>query len=110
MEAFADVVIESTGFFTDATKAKAHLDGGVWPHHEDCKPGECSKKCKGEAVNGSAFRQCFRMVTQAVKGLGMPSDQKKPAEQAIVEEVAAALKATRETVALAPGSDEETEH
>ena len=23
----ADVVIESTGFFTDATKAKAHLDG-----------------------------------------------------------------------------------
>jgi glyceraldehyde 3-phosphate dehydrogenase len=24
----ADVVIESTGFFTDATKAKAHLDGG----------------------------------------------------------------------------------
>ncbi|MGZ4593658.1 MAG: type I glyceraldehyde-3-phosphate dehydrogenase [Actinomycetes bacterium] len=25
----ADVVIESTGFFTDATKAKAHLDGGA---------------------------------------------------------------------------------
>ena len=24
-----DVVIESTGFFTDATKAKAHLDGGA---------------------------------------------------------------------------------
>ncbi|MCW3841752.1 type I glyceraldehyde-3-phosphate dehydrogenase [Micromonospora yasonensis] len=28
-EAGADVVIESTGFFTDATKAKAHLDGGA---------------------------------------------------------------------------------
>ena len=25
----ADVVIESTGFFTDGTKAKAHLDGGA---------------------------------------------------------------------------------
>ena len=25
----ADVVIESTGFFTDAAKAKAHLDGGA---------------------------------------------------------------------------------
>jgi glyceraldehyde 3-phosphate dehydrogenase len=25
----ADVIIESTGFFTDATKAKAHLDGGA---------------------------------------------------------------------------------
>ncbi|OHX06684.1 type I glyceraldehyde-3-phosphate dehydrogenase [Micromonospora sp. WMMB235] len=28
-EAGADVVIESTGFFTDGTKAKAHLDGGA---------------------------------------------------------------------------------
>ena len=25
----ADIVIESTGFFTDATKAKAHIDGGA---------------------------------------------------------------------------------
>ena len=24
-----DVVVESTGFFTDATKAKAHIDGGA---------------------------------------------------------------------------------
>ena len=24
-----DVVVESTGFFTDATKAKAHVDGGA---------------------------------------------------------------------------------
>ena len=28
-EVGADIVIESTGFFTDATKAKAHLDGGA---------------------------------------------------------------------------------
>ncbi|MFL6089166.1 MAG: glyceraldehyde 3-phosphate dehydrogenase NAD-binding domain-containing protein, partial [Aeromicrobium sp.] len=25
----ADIVVESTGFFTDATKAKAHVDGGA---------------------------------------------------------------------------------
>ena len=25
----ADIVIESTGFFTDATKAKAHIEGGA---------------------------------------------------------------------------------
>ena len=24
-----DVVVESTGFFTDATKARAHIDGGA---------------------------------------------------------------------------------
>ena len=28
-EVGADVVVESTGFFTDATKARAHLDGGA---------------------------------------------------------------------------------
>jgi glyceraldehyde 3-phosphate dehydrogenase len=28
-EVGADIVIESTGFFTDATKAKAHVDGGA---------------------------------------------------------------------------------
>jgi len=28
-EVGADVVVESTGFFTDATKAKAHIDGGA---------------------------------------------------------------------------------
>ena len=28
-EAGADIVIESTGFFTDATKARAHIDGGA---------------------------------------------------------------------------------
>jgi len=28
-EVGADIVIESTGFFTDATKARAHLDGGA---------------------------------------------------------------------------------
>src|ERR687889_1260916 len=28
-EVGADVVVESTGFFTDATKAKAHLEGGA---------------------------------------------------------------------------------
>lgn len=80
---------------------RAHLDGEKW---------------KDEEINARAFRECFRMVTQAVKGLGLPSDQKDAAQTAIIEQYAASLEATRETVALAPGAPEmlpaepETEH
>lgn len=75
---------------------QAHLDGEMW---------------QGEVVNGRAFRECFRMVTQAVKGLGLPSDQRKEATATIFEEVAAALDATQEVVALAPGApDDEPTH
>lgn len=65
---------------------------------------------QGERITGAAFRQCFKMVTQAVKGLGLPSDQKAPAADAIFEEYAASLRDTQETLALAPGTDDETEH
>ncbi len=54
----------------------------------------------GERINARAFRECFRIVTQAVKGLGLPTDQKKKASEAIVEEVAKAIQATQEIVAL----------
>ncbi len=64
----------------------------------------------GEKIDAKAFRECFRMVTQAVKGLGLPSDQREKASQAILEEAAAALKATRDAVSLAPGGDSEIEH
>ncbi len=75
---------------------QAHLDGEEW---------------QGEKVNNRAFRECFRMVTQAVKGLGLPSNERKKAEKAVLDEVAAALDETRKTLALAPGSDpEETKH
>jgi len=66
---------------------------------------------QGETINARAFRECFRIVTQAVKGLGLPSDQRPIAAGAVMEEAAAALKATRETVALAShANDPETEH
>ena len=65
---------------------------------------------EGERIDAKAFRECFRMVTQAVKGLGLPSDQREKASQAILEEAAAALKATRDAVSLAPGGDPEIEH
>ena len=75
---------------------KAHLEGRKW---------------QGEKINARAFRECFRMVTQAVKGLGLPSDQRAKADEAIMEEVAASLKDTREAVAFGRGGDgEETEH
>ena len=74
---------------------RAHLAGEKW---------------QGEKINARAFRECFRIVTQAVKGLGLPSDQKETAAEAIMEEVAASLRATREAIAFAPGTEPETEH
>ena len=71
---------------------KAHLAGENW--HD-------------EKVDAAAFRECFRMVTQAVKGLGLPSGQRDKAREAVMEEIAKSLEDTREAVALAPGGDEE---
>lgn len=69
---------------------RAHLDGKEW---------------RGETINARAVRECFRMVTAAVKGLGLPSDQRAPAADAVLAEVAASIKSTREVVALAPASE-----
>ncbi len=74
---------------------RAHLDGKQW---------------HGEDINARAFRECFRMVTQTVKGLGLPSDERAKAKGAIMEEVGAALKDTREVVDLAPGPKDTTEN
>lgn len=74
---------------------KAHLAGETW---------------KGEQIDAEAFRNCFRMVSQTVKGMGLPSDQTEKAKEAIIEEAAAALRDTREALAMAPGTDAETKH
>ena len=63
-----------------------------------------------ERINKRDFQQCFRMVTQAVKGLGLPSDQRVTANEAIIEEVAAAIRDTQEIVGLAASPGDETEH
>ena len=73
---------------------RAHLDGNEW---------------QGEKIDARAFRECFRMVSQAVKSLGLPSDQRDAAREAVIDEVSAALKATQEAIAMAPGGDE-TKH
>lgn len=75
---------------------QAHIKGEEW---------------KGEKITAHAFRDCFRLVSQAVKGLGLPSEQREKARDAILEEAAAALRDTQETIAMAPGGDDpETEH
>lgn len=79
------------------------LDGQMRAHLE-------GKKWQEERISASAFRDCFRMVTQAVKGLGLPSEQRNKAQEAIMKEAADAIEQTRDTVALAPGTGEETEH
>lgn len=88
---------------------RAHLEGEDWPHAKDCTPKKCSKDCRAEPINARAFRECFRMVCTAVKGLGLPSDQKKSANDAVMEEIAASLKSTQEVLALAPTNESETD-
>lgn len=75
---------------------RAHLDGKTW---------------KEETISARDFRECFRMVSQAVKGLGLPSEQRDKAREAVMEEAAAAAQSTFEALALAPGGkDPEVEH
>ena len=73
---------------------KAHLAGEKW---------------HGEKISSAAARQWFSIVSSAVKGLGMPSDQKTAAHEAIIEEAAQAIRDTQDAVSRAPGSDDETE-
>lgn len=74
---------------------RAHLEGKEW---------------QDERIDSRAFRECFRMVTQAVKGLGLPSDQRDSAAEAVVEELAASLEATKDAISLAKPVEDETEH
>lgn len=74
---------------------KAHIDNGL---------------VHGEKIDAKAFRECFKMVSATVKGLGLPTDQKKPAADAVNREVAASLKATQEALSLAPGKEDVVEH
>lgn len=60
------------------------------------------KELRGEEISHAAFRDCFRMVTQAVKGLGLPDGERKNAAESIVEQAAAALRATRATLDANP--------
>jgi len=64
---------------------------------------------QGEKIDGEAFRSCFRMVTQAVKGLGLPSDQRDKARDVVMEEVAKSVEATRSALS-GETEDKETEH
>jgi hypothetical protein len=75
---------------------RSHLGGNEW---------------QGEKISARDFRECFRMVTQAVKGLGLPSEQRAEAEDAIIDQVAESIKAIQDASSLDPSTaDEETEH
>lgn len=74
---------------------RAHLAGETW---------------KDEQITARAFRECFRMVSQTVKGLGLPSEQQEKAREVVIAEAAASLRATQEAVAMQKASDGEVEH
>ena len=65
---------------------------------------------KGEGINARAFRDCFRMVFQAVKGLGLPTAEESKAREAIFEELAASLRATQEATVMNGVGVGEKEH
>jgi len=100
-QAAAESIASLTDLFSLGRKGlagqmKAHLEKQEW---------------QGEVITARAFRECFRMVSQAVKGLGLPSDQRPEANHAIMDEVAAALDGTRDTVSDDPTTDDpEVEH
>lgn len=73
---------------------QAHLDGKPW---------------QDEEINARAFRECFRMVSQAVKGLGLPSSEREKAREAIVKELSESLKATKEATDMQKSADENKE-
>ena len=60
---------------------QAHMAGEEW---------------RGERITADAFRQCFRLVSQAVKGLGLPTAQRESAGEAIMSQVAASIRATQD--------------
>jgi hypothetical protein len=69
---------------------------------------EKERKWRGEEISAKDFRDCFRMVTQAVKGLGMPSEQRAKAEDAIFEECAEALRSTQAILSMSPAESDPT--
>lgn len=71
---------------------RAHLTDGEW---------------HGERIDAQAARECFRLVTQAVKGFGLPREaDKRAAGKISMEETAAAIRETQEALSLAPNKDE----
>ena len=68
-------------------------------------------KWKEEKITATAGRQLATIVMGGVKAFGLQTDQKESAKEAIaLEEAAANIKASRETVELGPGPTDETEH
>ena len=70
-----------------AGQMRAHLDQAKW---------------KGEDISARDFRECFRMVSQAVHALGLPSGERAKAREVVMAEAAAAAGATKGALALAP--------
>lgn len=64
----------------------------------------------GHTVKNSEFLAASRIITSTVSRMGMPDEQKLHAQDAITEQIAEHLKNTQAAVAMAPGSDEDTEN
>lgn len=70
---------------------RAHLSNSTW---------------NGEQIDARAFRECFRMVSQTVKGMGVAPDQRDKARDVVMEEVAKSVEATRSALSSNTEEDE----
>lgn len=66
---------------------------------------------QGRNVTNAEFLTAARIVTQSVGKMGIPPGDHKKTQQAVLDELAAAIKSSQEALDMAPGSkDPETEH
>ena len=97
-------------FKSKADRAIAGLndlfDLGKQGIHEQMKAHLAGKRWQGEKIDGAAFRSCFRMVTQAVKGLGLPTGDQTKARESIMSELAASLASTQKALSLSADPDD----
>lgn len=68
------------------------------------------QKWQGEEITAAAARDLAKIAINAVKGLGVPSEARDQATEAMFEEFAEALKDSQEVISMAPGGDEEIEN
>ena len=102
----------------EAEKIKAEMAASVSDLYETAK-GELGKQLEaaklgndyhGEKITAKAVRECYRLILQTVKGLGLPSTDDDEARDTVEKELADAIRGIQETVSIAPGPDGDTEN
>lgn len=102
----------------EAEKIKAEMAASVSDLYETAK-GELGKQLEaakegntyhGEKITAKAVRECYRLILQTVKGLGLPSVDEDGARETIDKELADAIRGIQENIVVIPDCDEDVEN